>query len=128
MNQAIPSLKIVLLYGVLLWLIPFLVSFLVFPFKTIFPPFFETVMAITLTLGGVVFAILYFRRLQGDFLKQGIVVGAIWFAMSVLIDLPLFIFGGPMQMSFANYMLDIGLTYLIYPIVTIGFGYSLAHR
>jgi hypothetical protein len=29
----------------------------------------------------------------------------------------------PMQMSFTNYMMDIGLTYLIIPIVTIGMGY-----
>jgi len=29
---------------------------------------------------------------------------------------------GPMKMSFINYMMDIGFTYLIYPIVTIGFG------
>lgn len=123
-----PFIKIALLYGVVLWVIPFLISFLVFPFKTIFPPFFETVMALTLAAIGVVFAILYFRKLTGDYLRQGMMVGLIWFAMSVLIDLPLFIFGGPMQMTFANYMMDIGLTYLIYPIVTIGFGWMLARK
>lgn len=34
-----------------------------------------------------------------------------------------------MKMSFADYMMDIGLTYLIIPAVTLGFGYSLQqHR
>ena len=123
-----PFFKVVLLYGVILWLIPFIVGFSAFPLKSFFSPFFETVMGITVTVCAVVFAMLYFRKLRGDYLKHGIIVGLIWFAMSVLIDLPLFIFGGPMQMSFANYMMDIGLTYLIYPIVMIGFGYLLARK
>jgi hypothetical protein len=35
---------------------------------------------------------------------------------------------GPMKMSFADYMKDIGLTYLIIPIVSIGFGYLLEFK
>lgn len=31
-------------------------------------------------------------------------------------------------MSFANYMMDIGLTYLIFPIVTVGFGVILRKK
>jgi len=31
----------------------------------------------------------------------------------------------PMKMSFADYMMDIGLTYLIIPVICIGFGYLL---
>jgi hypothetical protein len=122
------SLRTVIIYGILLWIIPFIVSFIVFPTKSFFPPLFETIMAVTLTLCVVVLAILYFRRVTADYVRVGIVVGVVWLAISLLIDLPLFLFGGPMQMSFANYMMDIGLTYLIYPIVTIGFGYLLANK
>ncbi len=35
---------------------------------------------------------------------------------------------GPMAMPFVEYMEDIGLTYLIYPVVTIGMGYALEKR
>jgi hypothetical protein len=35
---------------------------------------------------------------------------------------------GPMKMSFADYMADIGLTYLIIPAVTFGLGYSLQKK
>jgi len=83
-----PFIKIILFYGLILWLIPFIVGFIAFPLKSFYSPVFETVMGITLTVCAVVFAILYFRKLQGDYLKQGIIVGLIWFAMSVLIDLP----------------------------------------
>jgi hypothetical protein len=127
MKSKLP-VKRVLLYGFLLWLIPFIVGFIAFPAKGFFAPLFETIMAITLTLCGAVFAILYFKKLGSDFLRQGVLVGAIWFAMSVLIDLPLFLLDSPMKMSFPNYMMDIGLTYLIYPIVTVGFGLLLAKK
>lgn len=85
-------------------------------------------MTVTLTLCAVIFALLYFRKAQSDYVRQGVIVGTIWFIMSILVDAPLFLIGGPMLMTFQNYMMDIGLTYLIYPIVTIGFGWLLAHR
>jgi hypothetical protein len=121
------SYKVILLYGFLLWFIPFIVAFIVYPTKNFFAPLFETVMGIALTVCAVIFTVLYFRRRQGDYLRQGVVIGLVWFAMSVLIDLPLFLLESPMQMPIANYFMDIGLTYLIFPIVTIGYGWLLAH-
>ena len=121
-------LRRLLLYGFLLWFIPFIVGFIAFPAKSFFPPAFETIMALTVTLCGMVFAILYFAELSGDYFKQGILVGAVWFALSVLIDLPLFLLESPMQMPVGNYFMDIGLTYLIYPIITIGMGWLLTKR
>jgi hypothetical protein len=32
---------------------------------------------------------------------------------------------GPMKMPFIDYMADIGLTYSLIPIITVGFGYLL---
>ncbi len=122
------SFRTIIFYGILLWLIPFVVAFIVFPTKSLFAPFFETIMAVTVTLCVVIFAVLFFKRVTADFVRAGVTIGIVWFAISIVIDLPLFLLGGPMQMSFPNYMMDIGLTYLIYPIVTIGFGYLLAHN
>jgi len=110
--------------GFLVWLIPFIVSFFVFPTKAFFAPLFETLMAITVAATGVVFTGIGFRGVQSGFIKEGVVLGAIFFAVSVLIDLPLFSYG-PMAASFASYMLDVGLTYLIYPVIAIGMGYIL---
>jgi len=44
--------------------------------------------------------------------------------MSLLLDWPLFSYG-PMAMSFGAYMGDIGLTYLIFPMITVTLGYLL---
>ena len=55
---------------------------------------------------------------------EGVRLGAVWLAISLFIDL-LHFMEGPMKMPLADYLKDIGLAYLIIPIITIGFGYLL---
>jgi len=45
---------------------------------------------------------------------------AAWLVLNILIDAPLMLFGGPMQMSLHQYVADIGLTYAGIPAVTTG--------
>ncbi len=121
------SIKRTILYGFLLWLIPFVVSIPIFPLKEAQSPVFETIMPIVLTICVVFFSFLYFRKMNSGYLSESIKLGIIWFVISIIIDLPMFMWG-PMKMSVINYMMDIGFTYLIYPIVTIGFGYMLEKK
>jgi len=121
------SMKRAIGYGVALWLIPFLVSFFIFPLKESGSPLFETIMPVTLTFCVTVFIIFYFQKAESRFLSESIKLGVIWLLISIIIDLCMFMWG-PMKMTFTNYMLDIGLTYLIFPIVTIGMGYMLERK
>jgi hypothetical protein len=121
------SMKRALLCGFLLWLIPFLVAFIIYPLRETERPLFETIMAVTVTLAVVVLSIPYFRKTDGGYLNEGIKIGILWFCISIAIDLLMFMWG-PMKMSFRDYMFDIGFTYLIYPTVTIGFGYLLQRK
>ncbi len=121
------STKRALLYGFLLWLIPFIVAFLVFPFRESERPLFETIMAVTVTVAVVMLSVLYFGKMEGGFLKEAVRIGILWFFISIVIDLLMFMWG-PMKMTFLNYMYDIGFTYLIYPTVTVGFGYLLQRK
>jgi EamA domain-containing membrane protein RarD len=84
-------------------------------------------MPVTLTACVVVFSILYLRKVEADFVRESIWLGVIWLAISIAIDLGIFMWG-PMKMSLANYLQDIGLTYLVFPIVTTGFGCLLARK
>jgi hypothetical protein len=118
------SPKMVLFYGFLLWLIPFVVAVLIFPVRTNSRPLFESIMPVVLTACVVFFLNLYFNKLETGFLREGILSGLTWFVISLGLDLLMFMWG-PMAMTFADYMMDIGLTYLIFPLVTIGFGYLL---
>ncbi|MDE3090428.1 MAG: hypothetical protein KGJ80_13685 [Chloroflexota bacterium] len=116
-------------FGFLTWLVPFIISILVFPLHASSRAFFEAIMAVVVTIVAVVFSILYLRQVRSGFVGEGALIGVAWFVVNLLIDLLLFLPPSPMQMSFPDYMADIGLTYLIYPVVSMGFGYLLdAHE
>ncbi|MBC8253451.1 MAG: hypothetical protein H8E35_05420 [Ardenticatenia bacterium] len=117
----------VVFFGFLVWLIPFVVAVLIFPLKDSQPALFESLMPVVITLCVTVFLALYFRKIETGFVQAGVVVGIIWFFMSLVIDLLMFMWG-PMKMTFADYMMDIGLTYLIMPIITVGAGYIVENK
>ena len=121
------SIKKALLYGFLVWLIPFIVAILLSSVRKHNRPLFESLMPVVITISAVPFLILYFSKLQAHFLKEAILLGIIWLAISLILDLLLFM-EGPMKMSFADYMMDIGLTYLMIPTISIGFGCLLEKR
>lgn len=116
-----------IIFGVLTWLIPFLVSVFIFPIRETQRPLFESIMAVVVTLCAVVFVGLYLGKVESGYLTQSIVIGVTWLAINILIDLPLFS-AGPMAMPLGDYINDIGLTYLIIPVVSIGFGWLLAKK
>jgi hypothetical protein len=121
------NLKIVI-FGVLVWLIPFLVSFLIFPLKTSMEPLFESIMSIILTLMVVTLSYYYLKNIKVNLVKEGIIIGTVWFVINIAIDLVMFLPPSPMQMSFADYMMDIGLTYVMIPVITIGMGYMAKNK
>lgn len=113
-----------LLYGFLVWLGPFAVSVLIYPLRSAQRPLFESIMPVVITACAVFFSVLYLGNVTSGFLREGIRLGATWLVISLSIDLLLFM-EGPMKMSLLDYVKDIGLTYLIIPTITIGFGYLL---
>lgn len=120
-------LKIVI-FGFLVWLVPFAVSFLVFPLKSSMRPLFESVMPLILTIVVITLTYYYMKNLNANFVKEGIVIGIAWYIINIAIDLVMFLPASPMQMSFADYMMDIGLTYVMIPVITIGMGYLLSSK
>ena len=114
--------------GVVAWLVPFVVAFLAFPFRESARPLFESIMAVAVTSTAVLLGLAYLRRLRSGFIRAGLLIGLIWFVMCVLIDAPLMLFGGPMKMTFGEYLADIGLTYVSIPVVTLGLAAARAPR
>ncbi len=117
------NLKI-LLYGFLAWLVPFFSSFFFFSREAgllidIF--LFKTIMIVVGSITGAILLVLYFRVLEKDYLKEGIVVGLAFFAINILLDLVVLI---PMSgMSIGDYLTQIGLRYLVLPVMSIAIGY-----
>lgn len=118
-------IKWIIGFGFLIWLIPFLASFPIIGLRESNRALFESIMPIVLTITIVFFTVLFFKKVEKEYLKEGIIIGIIWFIISIIIDLIMFLPESPMQMSFPDYMMDIGLTYLIIIIIPIGFGLIL---
>ena len=111
----------VLLYGFLLWLTVFAGYVLIFPIKEHDPIFFETLISLILAASTVLFGHLYFRNEKVN-LKYCLLVGLSWAILNMAIDLPMFSYG-PMKRPFLSYMTDIGLTYLMIPIILSVFAF-----
>ena len=118
MNQ---YLKVVL-YGFLVWLLPLVVSLFIYPLKVAGSPLFESIMPLVISLTVVVLAFFYLKNLDGDYVKEGVIMGVFWFTISIIIDLVLFLSPSALQVSFTDYLMDIGITYLMIPFITIGMG------
>jgi hypothetical protein len=121
------SLRRALLYGFLVWLIPFAISVCLFGIRKANRPLFESIMEVVLAVCAATFLNFYFRRVERRFLAEGAMLGLLWCAMSILFDLPLFSHG-PMQMPLASYLSYIGVAYLMYPAICIPVGWLLEAR
>jgi hypothetical protein len=112
------------LFGFFIWLIPFVVSVLIFPLRAMQRPLFESIMPVVIAIWTVFFAVIYLLGIKSGFQKEGIVIGMAWFFISIFLDLLVFI-EGPIKMSLWDYATDIPLTYLMIPTITFGFGYLM---
>jgi len=112
--------------GFLAWLIPFVVAFAAFALRESARAVFESVMAVTVAGTAVGLGLWYLRLVPRVNAREGLALGVLWLVTCVLIDAPLMLFGGPMQMSLGAYLGDIGLTYVSIPLVTWGLGAAWA--
>jgi hypothetical protein len=119
-----------ILFGLILWLVPFIVSFAFVDRQgnfTIDETFFKSIMVVTGALVGVVLAVRYFRDVEIDYVNDAILLGVIWLVINFALDLSM-VFGGFFQMTVVEYFKDIGMRYLAMPIYTIGMGYALVQK
>src|SRR5438046_2270946 len=116
-----------ILFGFLVWLVPFIVAFIVFPLKESWRSLFESIMPVTLSIIVVACAVLYLRRVSMPSLREGACLGLLWFAICVAIDLPLML-NPPMNYTLVEYAADIGLTYVMIPVITVGMALAAARN
>lgn len=120
------SLRRAVLYGVTVWLVPFVVAFLIFPLRASNRPLFESIMPVAIALVVVVLAVSQVRRAGRASIRDGVLLGVLWLVISTAIDAPLMLLGGPMRMTIGQYVADIGVTYLMIPIITTGIATAAA--
>lgn len=120
MGGSVTSVRRALLFGLFIWLTPFVVAFLIFPLRESSRPLFESIMPVAIAVPTAVLGVRYLRNVRRGLVREGILLGLLWLAISIAIDAPLMLLGGPMRMTIGAYVADIGITYLIIPVVTVG--------
>ncbi len=114
-----------LLFGVVVWLVPFVVAVLVFPLRESSRALFESIMPVAVAGTTVALGVVYMARVSRGFVREAVLLGCLWLAICVAIDAPLMLFGGPMHMTIGEYLADIGVTYVMIPVITTGLGLVL---
>ena len=116
-----------LLCGVGVWAVPFIAAIAIYGLHESERALFESVMAVAVVGVTVELATVYLRKVEGRFVREGVLIGVLWFAMAFVIDLLMFSWG-PMKTPFVAYVKDIGVTYLVIPTITVGMGILLESR
>jgi hypothetical protein len=110
------------LLGFLSWLVPFVVSFLFFDRagQLLVPqPLFKSAMVVIFGGLGVGLLVVAFRRIPPS-PRSGLALGCYWLAINLVLDLLVLV---PfVQMPVVSYFYDIGLRYLLIPIVGTAMG------
>ena len=103
-----------ILLGLLSWFVPFVAGFVLFPVKKSNSLLFTTLMYLVVLLTAGLLLNWYFRK-RAVSVGVAAAVGALWLAINLILDYPMFAFG-PMRMTPLAYYSEIGLVYLTYPI------------
>lgn len=114
------------IYGFIIWLVLFIVGFLAFPLYESDLIFFKTIMIVSSTLVGMIALHLYLKKINGGYLRQGIFIGGVWFAVNLILDLIILV--GALKNPLDEYLLHTGLRYLMIPIITIFVGLILEKK
>jgi hypothetical protein len=117
------------LLGLLTWIAPFLISFLFYDRSgtlSIDINLFKSIMIVVGGTTGALAIIFYFKKIESGFLKNGILAGIIWYMMNIVLDLLILI---PMsKMTYPDYFAQIGLRYLMIPIMCFLSGYLIEFK
>ena len=111
--------------GILMWVIPFVTSFLFFDMNTkqliIDEHVFKSIMLLESSVLGVILIVYFFRSIKFSFFKEGLILGLLWFVINCLLDVILLL---PMsKMALPVWFGQIGVRYLMAPIMGGAMGY-----
>ena len=113
------AIRRAILLGMANWAVVFAAAIALSGIKESWRLLFESLMPVVLAASTTALALVYFRARPLATVREGLLVGILWAAISLAIDLPLML-PPPMSMSLAEYLGDVGVAYLAIPIITSG--------
>lgn len=109
--------------GLLLWGVLFAVASVLYPWSVAAPRVFKSVIVVVMASVTTCVAIAYLRDLEGRILGRALFASMVWPLMCVTLDLVILMVRPP-RLSIREYMADVGLTYLIVPVIVLGLAYQ----
>ncbi|MEL7671228.1 hypothetical protein [Methanobacterium sp.] len=113
-------------YGLLVWLIPSLITVILGSFIAAMN-IFEIVSALAIAVTVIVFSYFYFRGITKNFIKEGVLIGIIWLIINIVLDIILILLGIS-QLTLTNYAMYVAPLYVIIPAITSGLGLYMNQR
>jgi hypothetical protein len=110
-------------YGLLTWAIPFIVAIFFYDQTgTLQIPetLFKSIMIVIGGITGVALLVLIFGKIAPTF-KNGLTIGVYWLLLNWILDW--FILIPLSNQTFGEYFSDIGLRYLVVPVIAAAIGY-----
>ncbi len=121
LTNVVLNLRVTLL-GFASWVVPFALSFLFFDRTgqlTVPQPLFKSLMVVVGGGIGVALLVAAFRRVEASVLS-GVTIGCYWLALNLILDALILV---PMSgMTYTGYFADIGLRYILLPVISAGMG------
>lgn len=120
--------KKVIGFGVVVWLVPFVISLGLYTADgqpRFSEDLFESVMAVSLAATTAAMAYRLFKPMI-SIGTSGLVIGVVWAAISIGLDIPTIILS--LGMAPMQYMVDVAMTYLMIPAITIAVGKTARAR
>ncbi|MGA2727990.1 MAG: hypothetical protein ABSE96_09270 [Terracidiphilus sp.] len=114
------------LFGLLSWFIPLVLSFVLSPLKKSNPQLFSTTMYLIVLVTAGVLVLGYFHK-RAMSTHEAVWVGSLWLVMNLIFDFPMFAFG-PMKMHPLAYYSEIGIVYVTFPVFGFLAAQLVGHR
>ncbi|HEY5600496.1 MAG TPA: hypothetical protein VIK81_00225 [Patescibacteria group bacterium] len=116
--------KKAILFGIGAWAFTFIVAMAAFGLRQNERVLFESIMPVALVLSTITASALYLKTVKSRQFYIGFCLGLIFLIVNLVLDSLLFSWG-PMKMLIIDYLKDIGVAYLLIPIIPSGMGYLL---
>lgn len=120
------KLKLAIIYGILIWILVSVITIVLNTFVPKIFPYHEINIPITIIIIVSLFGIFYIRNFNENEVKEGFLVGIIFFSVDLILDLLLFILPKNNNILIENYPMHILSMFVLIMLITILLGY-LAH-
>ncbi|WP_394697760.1 hypothetical protein [uncultured Methanomethylovorans sp.] len=111
------------------WSIPFVASLFFYTKEgvlTIDVFLFKSIMIVVGSITAGFLLVSYFKNINSEYYREGIVVGLTWFTINILLDLLILV--QMSGMSITDYFSQIGLRYIVIPVMTVTIGAALNNK